>query len=129
MTEEKEYLSVPVDSMCGLTITHSFYKCSNEDIDHYNHNKNLENMKDYFMELNSKIKFRILEKTTINGLIFEVCGTIHTTYKKMINQNLYATVYYKDNRFAFNFLKSSSHLEDTAFIADSYEMLKTIKIK
>lgn len=73
--------------------------------------------------------FKLLKQEEINNFKFVIFATIDTTHQNIIEQQLSAITYINKYQIKIEFLKTSTHLSDTSFIWDSYNMLKTIKIK
>lgn len=133
MAEETQPFSHEPDSMLQLTITHYYYsECIDERPKKFEPDSILKNIPYFYLLMNPKHKkeFKIFEKTNINGLPFVVHATADSSYyKKTIIQKLSAITFFNTYVLSFDFEKSSPTFNDTAFIRDSYEMLKTIKIK
>lgn len=131
MVEDSFELSDQPDSMYGLTISHRFApECDKSRMDDLPDSA-LKKIYTFMKHLKygKEPRFSIYEITKINGLSFVTYAIIDTTNDQLIKQELKSTVYFKEHFIHFVFTKSSGLFKDTSFIADSYEMLKTVRLQ
>jgi hypothetical protein len=130
MTEENgNFNSSFPDSLYGVTISHVYPPECSTNVRKTTPVEYLADLKQHFLAKNPITKLNVIENININGLTFSVIATTSMSEKKMFQQELFASTFYKYSYLSFSFVKSSRVLSDTFFIRDSYEMLKTLKIR
>jgi hypothetical protein len=128
---EEEYFSNFPDSMYGVTISHRFFPACIKKHTTFQPDLIIEKIKENRAHLVGihNASFKLLKQEEINNFKFVIYATIDTTHQNIIEQQLSAITYINKYPIKIEFLKTSTNLSDTSFIWDSYNMLKTIKIK